>query len=276
MSPLFGVSFGGEGNFNDYWSARSMYSAGRKKIPWANMVYDNERGLNFVDMARVLQAAQKQRQFQYLIVDGDSLGGMFGMYAALLANIPVAGFMADSSPMRLSDAVRSAVITADFVTRAPKSEFVETLELGAKDLYCDVRDQGVEDFVANLANNISSLPSQMAQGASPQLQRDQLGWAGIIDMSNLAHLYRERGIIQAGITQPIFLRAAHDGVIRPETAYADWKGWFASEFDIRMPLLQMRPGSGHADVFAAATCVQAEGYLDYLIHQFRSPTMVIE
>lgn len=269
-SPLLAVSFGGEGNVNNYYGATSLYSASGKKIPSADMIYDNVRGLNFTDMANILKESQEKRQFEYLVVNGDSLGAMFGMYAALLAGIPVAGFIANCGPMKLDDALPSAVVASRLVTSEfnPNNKVTGAAELAAKDIYCDVRDEGFKEFFFDLFGNLNALPGQMAQGGSPLLQRSQLEWAEAIDLDPMASIYKKRGIIAKGMTSAVFLEAAFDNVIKPRDSYDDWKGWFGNNFGIHMPLLHMREGSVHADVFAGAACLQQNGYFNSLLDQF--------
>jgi hypothetical protein len=275
-SPLLAVSFGGEGNVNNYYGATTIYSASGKKIPSADMIYDNTRGLNFTDMANILKESKEKRQFDYLVINGDSLGAMFGMYAALLADIPIAGFISNCGPKRLDDAVTSAVVTSRLVTSGlnPKNTIVGDAELAGKDLYCDVRDEGVWEFISDLFGNIGALPGQMAQGGSPQLQRSQLEWAEAIDFDQMVPIFKRRGTLAKGMTSAVFLEAANDNVIKPQTAYDDWKGWLGNNFGIGMPLLHMREGSVHADVFAGAACLQQHGYFTSLINQYDSGTGV--
>ena len=52
-----------------------MYHDSGKRIPTADMIYDNINGLDFDAMARVLKKAQKERQFSHLVINGDGLGG---------------------------------------------------------------------------------------------------------------------------------------------------------------------------------------------------------
>lgn len=275
-SNLLVVSFGGEGNYEDYWGALSNYKAANKQLPTADMVYDNIHGLNFQDMARVLQDAQRKREFQYLVVSGDSLGAMFGMYAALLADIPVAGFIANSGPMKLRDAKSGAVLAADLVTSGvnPKDKLVLTSELALKDLWCYFRDNSFDTAMANLPNELWTLPDQMAKGGSAELQRSELWWAQPqqINFETLAPVYKRREII-GDFTHPIFLKAWDDNVINPDVAHRDWEHWFQGNFGLHMPLEQMRPGSGHADVFAGAAILQKCGYFTDLIDQFDPPSI---
>jgi pimeloyl-ACP methyl ester carboxylesterase len=274
-SNLFAVSFGGEGNYEDYWGALSLYKASDRQIPTADMVYDNINGLNFQDMARVLKDAQRKRGFEYLVINGDSLGAMFGMYTALHAGIPVAGFIANSGPMKLGDARTGAIVAADLVTSSanPHDKLVETAELALKDLWCYFRDNPFGTAVANLPDELKTLPDQMSQGGSAELQRDQLMWAQQIDFNQLVPEFKRRGVI-GDFTNAVFLRAWEDNVIDPSEAYWDWSHWLKRGFDIQMKLLQMPPGSKHADVFAEGTTLHGYGYFDYLINQFDPPILI--
>ncbi len=273
-SNLLAVSFGGEGNDQDYYGAQSIFNASHKRIPTADMRYDNLQGLDFKAMARVLKEAQEKRQFEFLVINGDSLGAMFGLFAALRANIPVAGFIANSGPERLDDATTGAKLAADVVTRVPSSTLLRTTELGLKDLWCYFRDNSLDSAISGLPKEVLSLPSQMGNGGSAYLQETQLEWAQRLDYTDLMPVLYRNGIVDKNFTSPVFLAAAHDNVIRPYAAHRDWSREFG-RFGMTMPLLHMGPDSGHADVFAEVAPLQQSGYFDHLIRRFDTPAPVL-
>lgn len=281
-SPLLIVSFGGEGNDNDYTGAQQMYLAGNKKIPAADMVYDNRNGLNFKDMATVLHESQKERGFEYLVICGDSEGAMIGMFAALCAeDIPVAAFIANSGIMKLGNAKFGAQLTAKLVTSSinPPINLVKDTELAAKDIFCYFRDHNTGasypfDLVSlsallGLPHEIFRLPDQMAQSASPSLQISELNWAEIINFPKLAHLYKKFGIISRDFTEAIYLQAARDNTINPNGAFRDWHNLFLSNFGIYMHRHYMRPGSRHADVYAAGALLHQMSTLERIFDRFQ-------
>jgi len=274
-SNLFAVSFGGEGNVNDYWGAVQTFQNSGRRIPTADMVYDNINGLDFGSMARVLKKAQQDRGFKYLVINGDSLGGLIGLGAALEANIPVAGFIANSSPDKLTDTRVGAELTAAVVsTLDPQSPAVQDALLWAKDFWCYWRDNPFGSAVEGLWGELTNLPSQMASAGSPQLQESQLVYGESVSAASLVPALRRRGLISPLTTSTVFLRAAYDGVDDPDASFAGWEADFSS-VGIPMRNLSMGPGSSHADVFTERGPLQADNFFDDLIRQFDRPSGVL-
>jgi pimeloyl-ACP methyl ester carboxylesterase len=266
-SNLFAVSFGGEGNHDDFYGAATIYSASGKRIPAADMMYDNKNGLDFDSMARVLHQAQKERGFTHLVINGDSFGGLFGLYAAYRANIPVAGFVANCSPGGMRDAKSGAALMADFVTSpvTPKGALVQNAELVGKDLYCYFRDaSSIGSAMLGLGHELVSLPSQMADGGSAFLQYTEVQAGRHLDCATLLPVLYRHGIVDEHFTSAVFLQAASDNTVNDNAAYGDWSREF-HKIGIHMPRLYMGPGSVHADEHAEGVPLQTSGFLENLM-----------
>ena len=99
------------------------------------------------------------------------------------------------------------------------------------------------------------------------LQKSQLRWAKLLDYRTLMPKMVEDGIIQRGVTSPVFLQARADAVINPDNAYHDWNRQFL-RCGIYMPRYFMEAGSYHADVFTEGRPLHDIGYFDSMISQF--------
>ncbi|HEY4160462.1 MAG TPA: alpha/beta hydrolase [Candidatus Saccharimonadales bacterium] len=270
-SNLLIVSFGGEGNDQDYFGALSAFNASGKRIPAADMRYDDIHGLDFDAMGRVMKEAQRKRGFTHAVLDCHSLGGMIGLFTALRAGIPVAGIVLNSTPENLGNATTGAKLAADLVTApmAPKDMLTQDVELGFKDIWCYFRDaDSVGSSIVGLPRELWSLPSQMTQGGSARLQETQLEDANELNYDEIMPTLIRNGIIRKGVTSPVFVMSTHDGVIHPMDSYHAWSNEFARAGITHMPLVQMGSGSGHADVFGEGAPLQKIGYYDSLIRLY--------
>lgn len=273
VSPLLAVSFGGEGSKNDHNGATSLFAASKKRIPSADMIYD-QRGLNFHDMEKVLQDARKRRGLRCLLINGDSEGAMISLVVAARAGIPMAGFIANSGIMSIRNAKGAAQLTTEIVTSStpanPTNKFfgdlVGDLELASKDLGSYFRDSGIAEAITGLPNELATLPDQMAGGGSPVLQESQLEFAKKRRIQQLVPELRKGDIIKKDFTLPVYLRAPQDPIIDPYAAHEDYEGLFA-RFGIRMPIITMPEGSRHADVFAGAAVLRSYDYFDAVIER---------
>jgi len=275
-SNLLIVSFGGEGNDQDYFGALNAFQASGKRIPAADMRYDDVYGLNFNAMGRVMRQAQRKRGFTHVILDCHSLGGMIGLFAALRAGIPVAGVVLNSAPEGLGTTTFGARLASALVAAAPKDALTQDVALGFKDIWCYFRDaDSVGSSLVGLPREVWSLPSQMTQGGSARLQETQIEAANELNFDRIMPMLVRYGIVHKDITRPVFVMSRHDGVIDPIGSFRAWKNEFARAGITDMPLVKMGPGSGHADVFGEGAPLQGIHYYDGLIQRFDTDPPVL-
>jgi pimeloyl-ACP methyl ester carboxylesterase len=195
------------------------------EVPWGGVTYSNEYGVSLSDNARLLAKAHEQQGFSCMDLYGRSMGGMFGLNAAMQAQVPLGMIFLNCSPFSLSDARNNewAQIGAMGVVPAiPTTTITE-------DLIDDMHHQGVWGFTEDVAGDYGRAEAELPQSGSPMLQETQLASAEAID------LWRDRalftGIIRKDITRAAYVMTANpnaDDVVNNRQAYAKYKKWFAS------------------------------------------------